>query len=222
LSGDSLPVGSNKSLGDQKDWQHGLRAEGETFMQSLEVKFNSALAELKKKATATKYDEVCQQYMPLTTIEAKLNCIEQALKTVLKESNTLNLTDIEEAKRDHAILFGVEPKRTTTNKESAAPIRKHNGTADNFNEGNPLHRSEGRPAQVTETNNDTCSKGDKVLADGFLKLGKISESEHAQLVGKKPVGYERLTTAQRRDFDFARLVGISEADAFKLVEASRR
>ena len=191
-------------------------------MKSLEVKFNEALAELKKKASATKYDEVCQQYMPLTTIGAKLNCIEQALKTVLKESNTLNLTDIEEAKRDHAILFGVEPKRTTTNKESAAPIRKHNGKADSFVEGNPLHRSEGRPAQVTETSKDTCSKGDKVLADGFLQLGKITEAEHTQLTGKKPAGYERLSEAQRKDFDFARLVGIGIADAFKLVEVSRR
>ena len=188
-------------------------------MKSLEVKFNEALAELKKKTSADKYAEVCKQYIPLTTIEAKLNCVEEALKTVLKESNPLKLEDIEEAKRDYPALFGVEPRKATTNKESvAAPIVKHNGRGDNFNESDPLQRAEGKPVQMTETNTpqNVCSKGDKVMFDGFLKLGKITEAEHAKLVGKKPAGYEQLSEKQRKEFDFARLIGINEADAFKL------
>jgi hypothetical protein len=189
-------------------------------MKSIEILFNEALAKL-KEASASQYEKTSEQCRSLPNIEAKLNCVDEALKSVMKESNPLSLSDIEEAKRDHAILFGVEPKRTTTNKESAAaPIKKHNGSADNFSESNPFHRAEHRPVQATENNKDTGSKSDKVLADGLLKLGKITEAEHATLTGKKPAGYERLSEQQRKDFDFARLVGISEADAFKLMKVT--
>jgi hypothetical protein len=141
-------------------------------MKSVEVKFTMALATLKDVATAQQYGEACSKTYTLPTIETKLNCIvsyiaektgctdaevikhiETGEKLVTKESaNPLKLEDIEEAKRDHAILFGVEPKRTTTNKESAAaPIKKHNGRSDNFSESNPYHRAEHRPVQATDT-----------------------------------------------------------------------
>lgn len=188
-------------------------------MKSLEVKFNEALAELKKKAPAKKYDEVCQQYMPLTSIEAKLNCVEQALASLSESVNPLRMENLDESLRDPAVavLFGVDAKRTTTNKE-AAPIKKHNGSGDNFIEGNPFNGD--RKQTITENKTDVRTRVDKATADGLLKCGSITEAEHAKLVGKKPAGYEQLSEQQRKDYDFARLIGISEADAFKVAKLS--
>jgi hypothetical protein len=73
------------------------------------------------------------------------------------------------------------------------------------------------PGYVKEVK-DPCAKGDKVLFDGLLKLGSITEAEHSKLTGKKPEGYDKLSEQQRRDFDFARAVGLSEADAFTLTK----
>lgn len=108
----------------------------------------------------------------------------------------------------------------STNKKSVRNIKKNNGGAANFVEGSPLNGDRG-DATITENNTrqaKAVAKGDKALADGLLKLGKITEAEHRKLTGCKPEGYEQLSEAQRKDFDFARLVGISEADAFKLVK----
>lgn len=101
--------------------------------------------------------------------------------------------------------------------KESTPARKNNGATENFVEGSPFN--EGRNG-VTENNTqkDVCAKGDKVLADGLLKLGKITEAEHAQMVGAKPQGYEKLSEQQRKDFDFCRLIGISESDAFRLTK----
>jgi hypothetical protein len=186
-------------------------------MKSLEVKFNEALAELKKKVSKEKYDQVCQQYMPLASIEAKLNCVEAALGTLSESANPLKLENIDEAKRDYAVLFGVEPKTQATTKEkNAQPIKKHNGPADNFVEGSPLNGDRGKAFTNTATRAE-ASKGDKALADGLLKLGKITEAEHAKLLGKKPEGYENLNEGQRKEFEFARMIGLSEVDAFRVV-----
>lgn len=187
-------------------------------MKSIHVKLNEALEALDKAGKRKQYNEKVQAPM---TAETRLNLAESILgdKITKESANPLKLEDIEESKRDYAVLFGTEPRPKATNKESAAaPIVKHNGRADNFNENDPLRRAEGRPVQVTETHTpkDICAKGDKVMFDGLLKLGKITEAEHRKLTGTKPAGYENLNEKQRKDFDFARLVGINEADAFKL------
>jgi hypothetical protein len=94
------------------------------------------------------------------------------------------------------------------------PIKKHNGAGDNYVEGNPFgptaeewreSANNFSPGYIKETA-DPCAKGDKVL---YEALG-------IPMPGAKPEGYEKLSEQQRKDFDFARLVGISEADAFKL------
>jgi hypothetical protein len=36
--------------------------------------------------------------------------------------------------------------------------------------------------------------------------------------GAKPAGYENLNEGQKKEFDFARMIGLSEADAFRLVK----
>lgn len=100
--------------------------------------------------------------------------------------------------------------------KESAPIRKHNGAGDNFVEGNPLGRTveEFRESSnnfssgyIKETT-DPCAKGDKIL---YEALG-------IPMPGAKPSGYETLTEAQKKEFDFARMIGISEADSFRLVK----
>src|SRR6266481_2380602 len=99
-------------------------------MQSIYITFNTALAALKEVSTK-KYHEVCKEHAQLSTIETKLNCVLEALagvtntsvsevttclekgnKLTIKENNPCKLEDIEEeAKRDYAVLFGIEPRQ---------------------------------------------------------------------------------------------------------------
>jgi hypothetical protein len=182
-------------------------------MKSIEVKFNEALAELKKKATAKKYDAVCKEYAKLPTIEAKLNCVEAALG-LSESANPLKLEDIEEAKRDFAVLFGVEPR--VAKEIVVPPIKKHNGISDNY--GAPSHMTE-----ATNTGRKTLSKGDVIIIENLtdpVTKQPITEAEKRKLLGKQPEGYEKLTDKQRKEFDSARFIGISEADAFRLAKMS--
>lgn len=164
-------------------------------MKSTEIKFNEALAALDKAGKRKQFDE---KVKGCTTIESKLNAAEVVLKDV-----------------------GIVRTKEST------PPRLHNGTGDNFVEGNPLRSVEEfresansfSPGYTKEAT-DPFAKGDKVMADGLLKLGKITESEHRKLTGAKPQGYNQLTEQQQKDFDFARLIGISEADAFRVAKMS--
>ena len=186
-------------------------------MKSLEAQFAEALEQL-KKASASKYNTVFDECQKLSTLERKLNCVEAALKGTVKESaNSLKLENIDEAKRDFGVLFGVEPKTTTTNNESA-PIKKHNGAVENFVEGSPFNGDRGNVITGNNTPNNVCAKGDRVMFDGLLQLGKITEAEHKKLTGNKPEGYEKLSEQQRKEFDFCRAIGISEADSFRLTK----
>jgi hypothetical protein len=106
------------------------------------------------------------------------------------------------------------------------PVKKNNGAADNYVEGNPVgptaqefreSSNNFSPGYIKETTNP-CAKGDKIMFDAWLKEGKITEAEYSKLTGNKPEGYEKLSEKQRKDFDFARAIGISEADAFKVAK----
>ena len=173
-------------------------------MKSIETRFAEAMDALKKARRTKQFDEKAKG---CTTIETKLNAAEELLKDV-----------------------GIV--------REVAPIRKHNGATDNFVEGNPFGPT---AAEFRESSNsfspgfikevtDPFAKGDKVMYDGWLKTGRITEAQHAKLLGNKPAGYDQLTETQRKEFDSLRLIHISEADAFKLVkgtvnnfrEASRR
>lgn len=99
-------------------------------------------------------------------------------------------------------------------------VKKNNGAAENFVENNPWNGDRGNSfseGYIKETTNP-CAKGDKIMFDSWLKEGSITEAQYRKLTGQKPEGYDKLTEAQRREFDFARKCGISEADAFKLVK----
>lgn len=161
-------------------------------MKSVEIKFNEALAAVDKAGKRKQFDEKLQTGM---TIETKLNVAEAVLKGagIVRESR---------------------------------PVRKNNGAGDNYVEGNPLgltaeefreSSNNFSPGYIKETTNP-CAKGDKIMFDGWLKAGKITEADYRKLTGQKPAEYDRLTEQQRKEFDSARTLGISEADAFKLAK----
>jgi hypothetical protein len=209
-------------------------------MKSLEVKFNEALTELKKKVSASKYDAVCKEYMKLTTLETKLNCVEAAWVPV-KESDTNTFlgrmqainAELDEAMNEPgmAVLFDKEPKTKATNKESA-PIKKHAGSAEMFVEGSPFNGDRANAVSATNSNPAAAlaAKSNKIMVDFELQTGRITEAQHRKLTGQKPAEYDTLSEQQRKHFDDATMLGFNESDSLKLArmtgstfrEASRR
>jgi hypothetical protein len=192
--------------------------------KSNEVKLNKALAKLKERAPASKFQEVSGEIAKLCpNIEAQLKLVKEALE-VLKEASPLGLSNIEEAKRDYPALFGVEPwptKQPTT--ESKPVVKKHNGVTENFSESNPLQRADGKSAPVTETDNtrkDPFAKGDKVMLEAMEARGQITKDEKRFLMGKKSIvakeAYKKFSDRQKKEFDGAILLGFNESDALKL------
>lgn len=158
-------------------------------MKSIEVLFNEALAAVKKAGRMKKYEEASKT---CTTIESKLN----AAEAVLAEAGV-----VREA------------------------VRKNNGAASNYVEGNPFGPTveEFRessynfsPGYIKEVTNP-YAKADAMIFEGLRKAGRITEAEHTKLTGAKPEGYEKLTEQKKADFDFARAIGLSESEAFNLV-----
>ena len=159
-------------------------------MKSIETRFAEAMDALKKAGRTKKYEEAAKT---CTTIETKLH----AAEAVLKDAGVVR---------------------------EARPIKKNNGAVDTYVEGNPLgltaeefreSASNFSPGYIKEKS-DPCAEGDKVMFDCMLKAGKITEAEHRKMTGQKPEGYAKLNEAQKKDFDFARLCGFSEADAFTM------
>lgn len=167
-------------------------------MKSVEVKLNEALEALKKAGKRKEFEEKInplKEKLGLVPVEQQLNCAEEVLKAagVVRESH---------------------------------PIKKNNGAGDNYVEGNPLRATAEEfressnnfsPGYIKEVKNP-FAKGDKIMFDHMLKTGQITEAQHRKMTGQKPVGYDALTEAQRKDFDFSVRIGISEADAFKLTK----
>ena len=102
-------------------------------------------------------------------------------------------------------------------------VKKNNGAAENFVEGNPFN--EGRATSVTVTEVDKTVSEKEQIVDRMTKTTNISEAEARGMMGlsaKKPGEYDKLTATQKKDFDFARAIGINESDAFKLVRIASR
>jgi hypothetical protein len=212
-------------------------------MKSLFNKLAEALEALDKAGKRKQFDEKVKSEM---TTEVRLNIAESILNVNIsdkygeaaKTTDPLKKTedDLEEAKRDYAVLFGVEPRKKATNKETAQPITKNNGAVQNFVEGSPFNegRSGGRNAggtTVTETDSKITKKRKAMIESCADSMG-CSKKEARAFLGlppKKPKAYKNLSEGQQKEFDFARMIGISESDAFKLValtggykEVSRR
>jgi hypothetical protein len=48
--------------------------------------------------------------------------------------------------------------------------------------------------------------------------GHLTDEELVKAKNEQPAAYTKLNEAQKKEYDFARAIGISEADAFKLVK----
>lgn len=112
--------------------------------------------------------------------------------------------------------------------ESAAPIKKNNGAGDTYVEGNPFRPVEefrengSRNAggtTITETDPKITERR-KLMVESVADSMGCSKKEARAFLGlppKKPKGYKDLSEGQKKEFDFARAIGISEDDAFRLV-----
>jgi hypothetical protein len=100
-------------------------------------------------------------------------------------------------------------------------IRKYNGAAHNGYE-------KFREADYSQQTGKSLIRGndggpilecDRLLVESLThptEHRKLTEAEKRKLLGLPPAEYDNFTEAQKKDFDFARAVGISEADALKL------
>jgi hypothetical protein len=196
---------------------YGLRADVQ--------KKNPALAELITIAGGS-YEVLCNMCEAALTGEVTVDNFKEKfghrlpasheLSTFhVQESDPMGLTNIEEAKKDPsvAMLFGNAPgvsASTTTNRplteaeKTKRTIRKHNGAADNGND----------PFTETTTRTNIFAKGDKIINES---LGLTAEQQRV-LNGKQPAAYDNFTAKQKNNFDFARLIGLSEANAFKVAK----
>jgi hypothetical protein len=146
--------------------------------------------------------------------EVQLNIIEQAIKEVkaggrsITEAgaavvkNNSSVEDIDEAKRDYATLFGVEPRPQATIKEVARHIPKKNG--------------DGRTT-ITETDK-TMQRREK-LVESLLSQFNGNENATRKYLGLKPkAAPEGLNRYQTVEYNFARKCGLSEADSLVLAK----
>ena|ERR1700685_2665390 len=145
----------------------------------------------------------------MVSVDVKLNEAIEALDKVGKRAK------FEETRKAGSPVEVQLNLAETILKESRV-IRKHNGAVETFVEGNPFNQSRGSSfseGYVQETTNPFAG-GDKIINEA---LG-LSAEEQRVLAGQPPAEYATLTEAQKRDFDFARLIGISEVDAFKVAK----
>lgn len=177
--------------------------------KSVEILLNEALAKL-EKASATKYKEVCAKINGATPITEKLTTVEAAIADTVKESSPLGLEDIEEAKRDYATLFGVEPRAKATIKETVAPIKKKNGAAENFVEGSPFNR-ERSGTTITAQETRTATKKEKLVE--HMVVGGADPRATRAFLGLQETAPEGLNRRQASEYRFARKCGLSESDS---------
>jgi hypothetical protein len=157
-------------------------------MKNLYQRFNEALAAL-KKASPKKFNTAFDECLTLPTIETKLNCVEAALTTV-KESNG---------------------GQVETFRENRPPITKNNGAEHN-----------GNAPVITESTCKNVTAGESRMYELMVESGQMTRAQRDLLEGKVTLvnreKYTQLSEGAKREWNFARLCGISEADAFKVVQ----
>ena len=188
-------------------------------MKDIYSQFSEALAELKKLAPASKFDAVfneCQK-MPkrkdgTVNVEAKLNCVEAALKT-FKES-----------------AAGRNNRRMETLIERA-PVRMYNGREHNFNESDPFRRNDLMTTGTTFTEADGSvnekleGRVKKLVGWGlseaearvFLSC-EIREGDHGPEMYNRPAVPKNFTVRQQNDYQFFRACGINESEALAMAK----
>jgi hypothetical protein len=147
----------------------------------------------------------------MVSVDVKFNEALEALDKVGKRAKF-------EEKRKAGSPIEVQLNLAETILKESRVIRKHNGAADNGYETFTESANSINKGYFQETEGKSVlEKCDKILNES---LG-FSAEEQRVLAGQPPAEYANLTEAQKRDFDFARLIGISEVDAFKVAKITR-
>lgn len=157
-------------------------------MKSVHIKFTEALVALDKACKRSKFD-------------AKLNDIKERANGKLPTIEVqLNLAD-------------------ETLKESRI-IAKHNGATETFVEGNPFNEFRGSTFSEGYVQEQTTpfAETDKSLFDILESRGEMTSEQKRIALGQPPAEYATLTEAQKKEYDFARSIRISEADSLKLAK----
>ncbi len=141
----------------------------------------------------------------MVSIEVKFNEALEALDKVGKRAKF-------EEKRKAGSPVEVQLNLAETILKESRVIRKHNGSADNGHETFTESTNSINEGYLQETDGKNIfAGGDKIMDEA---LG-FSAEEQRVLAGQPPAEYANLSEAQKCDFNFARLIGISEVDAFQ-------
>jgi hypothetical protein len=110
------------------------------------------------------------------------------------------------------LIKALESKSTVMveNAKRMRTIKKHNGPADNGSADTSAF-TENRP-------HDIFAKGDRMMIEADFKHGKITAEQKRVLLGEEHPDVASLTETQKKEYKFARLIGISEVDSLKLVK----
>jgi hypothetical protein len=171
-------------------------------MKSIYILFSEALAALKATASASKYEEVYNSFPKRATVEVQLNIVE----ATLAELTGLTVTEVNsQLHKGVAFTIKESASRLENIEEHQTRIKKNNGAADN-----------GHGEAITEVDRTITKK--EALVESVMKSENISEAEARVVMGLKPKGPEGLTRAQLVEYNFARRIGISEADSLVLAK----
>ncbi len=169
-------------------------------MISTEEKFACVCEALKSKGDFAKFTE---RSKTITGVEAKLNC---AL-VVLKETAGIVECTTPEGKWD----LKLATKESFT---ESGRVKKNNGVLDTFVEGDPLRETPRFSYEAVDGNVSLRSKTDRLLCES---LGFTKEQTN-KVCGAPDNMPDDLTEGQREEFRFCRSIGISEADALRVVK----
>ena len=88
-------------------------------------------------------------------------------------------------------------------------IRKFNGASDNGHDDGYVREA---------ANSNSVTEGDKLILEAMQSRGDITADQVRVALGQPPAEYANFTEAQKKEFDFARSIGISEVDALRLAK----
>lgn len=186
-------------------------------MKSLEQRFNEALAALKEKAPAAKYDSVWQECQKLKTLEEKTHCAETALKSV-KESGPIR----KHAGRAEMFVEGnpfnnLSEADVNAISEATVPAKDEHGRRD-FR--TMLKECESIPDRgAPQKMSEAVEASKKTRLAKVMRDMRMTEDQARVYLGlPEKLAESSLTSHQLTDFRFFRAVGFKESEALAMAK----
>ena len=199
-------------------------------MKSLHARLNEAIEQM-QPSQRTKFYESRVKGSP---VEVQLNCAEAILAgKVKKQSAPITKNNGAGDNYVEGNPFGrtvEEFREGSNNSPDAAKLEQFQERQFNSYVKSGMSMSEASALSgwkpFDPANRANLTEVEKLQQRQFNAYRKngMSESEASALSGFKllrPKGYEMLSEQQRKEFDLARAIGISEADAFKVARMGR-